>query len=103
MPIARNKKVKVDPDAIAAFGAAADALPSETPKATEPSSPAPAPASAPVTGEAAPLTALVRWRGHEELRDRIADYNKANRYPIHTIMLRAMELGMEHIEKHGME
>lgn len=101
MPIARNKKVKVDPDAIAAFGAAADALPSETAKATEPSSPAPA--SAPVTGEAAPLTALVRWRGHEELRDRIADYNKANRYPIHTIMLRAMELGMEHIEKHGME
>ena len=100
MPIARNKKVTADPDAIAAFGAAADALPSEATKAAERKSPAKAPT--PSTGDA-PLTALVRWRGHEELRDRIADYNKATRYPNHAIMLRAMEIGMDHIEKHGME
>jgi hypothetical protein len=100
MPIARNKKVTADPDAIAAFGAAADALPSESPKSAEPKSPTNAPT--PPAGDA-PLTALVRWRGHEELRDRISDYNKATRYPNHAIMLRAMEIGMEHIEKHGME
>lgn len=100
MPIARNKKVTADPDAIAAFGAAADALPPESPKPAEPKSPVKAPT--PSTGDA-PLTALVRWRGHEALRDRIADYNKATRYPNHAIMLRAMEIGMEHIEKHGME
>ena len=100
MPIARNKKVTADPDAIAAFGAAADALPPESPKTAEPNSPAKAPT--PTTGDA-PLTALVRWRGHEELRDRIASYNKATRYPNHAIMLRAMEIGMEQIEKHGME
>ena len=100
MPIARNKKVTADPEAIAAFGAAADALPSEPPKPAEPKSPVKAPT--PSTSEA-PLTALVRWRGHEALRDRIADYNKATRYPNHAIMLRAMEIGMEHIEKHGME
>lgn len=102
MPIARNKKTTVDPDAIAAFGAAADALPSEAPKAPEAAAPAPAPTPAPGAGDA-PLTALVRWRGHEALRDRIADYNKATRYPNHAIMLRAMEIGMEHIEKNGME
>jgi hypothetical protein len=100
MAIARNKKVTADPDAIAAFGAAADALPSEAPKPAEPKTPAKAPT--PTAGDA-PLTALVRWRGHEELRDRIADYNKATRYPNHAIMLRAMEIGMEHIEKNGME
>jgi hypothetical protein len=100
MPIARNKKVTADPDAIAAFGAAADALPSEAPKPAEPKSPAKA--LTPSAGDA-PLTALVRWRGHEALRDRIADYNKATRYPNHAIMLRAMEIGMEHIEKNGME
>lgn len=100
MPIARNKKVTADPDAIAAFGAAADALPPEAPKTAEPNSPTKT--LTPTTGDA-PLTALVRWRGHEELRDRIADYSKAMRYPNHAIMLRAMEIGMEHIEKHGME
>ncbi|MBF4588398.1 MULTISPECIES: hypothetical protein [unclassified Curtobacterium] len=100
MPIARNKKTTVDPDAIAAFGAAADALPSEAREAATPKSQAKAPS--PAAGDA-PLTALVRWRGHEELRDRIADYNKATRYPNHAIMLRAMEIGMEYIEKHGME
>lgn len=100
MPIARNKKVIADPDAIAAFGAAADALPSETPTPEEPRPAAKAPTP---TTSAAPLTAPVRWRGHEALRDRIADYNKATRYPNHAIMLRAMEIGMEHIEKHGME
>ncbi|TCU82273.1 hypothetical protein EDF48_11225 [Curtobacterium sp. PhB191] len=100
MPIARNKKTTVDPDAIAAFGAAAEALPSEAPKSPQP----PARAKAPAQGAGdAPLTALVRWRGHEALRDRIADYNKATRYPNHAIMLRAMEIGMEDIEKNGME
>lgn len=100
MPIARNKKTTVDPDAIAAFGAAADALPSDAPKPPQPATPAKA--SATGAGDA-PLTALVRWRGHEALRDRIADYNKATRYPNHAIMLRAMEIGMDAIEKDGME
>jgi len=100
MAIARNKKTTVDPDAIAAFGAAADALPSEAPKPAQPATPGKAPATR--TGDA-PLTALVRWRGHEALRDRIADYNKATRYPNHAIMLRAMEIGMDAIEKDGME
>lgn len=100
MPIARNKKTEADPDAIAAFGAAADALPPEAP--STPQATAPVKARAASAGDA-PLTALVRWRGHEALRDRIADYNKATRYPNHAIMLRAMEIGMEHIEKNGME
>ena len=100
MPIARNKKTEADPDAIAAFGAAADALPAETPAAPQPATPVKARAQS--VGDA-PLTALVRWRGHEALRDRIADYSKATRYPNHAIMLRAMEIGMEHIEKNGME
>jgi hypothetical protein len=100
MPIARNKKTTVDPDAIAAFGAAAEALPPEAPKSVQPTGRAKAPAQG--AGDA-PLTALVRWRGHEALRDRIADYNKATRYPNHAIMLRAMEIGMEQIEKNGME
>jgi hypothetical protein len=100
MPIARNKKTAADPDAIAAFGAAADALPSEVSK---PPQPAPAAKAAAPTAGDAPLTALVRWRGHEALRDRIADYNKATRYPNHAIMLRAMEIGMDAIEKDGME
>jgi hypothetical protein len=100
MPIARNKKTTVDPDAIAAFGAAADALPSAAPKSPQPATPAKAPAPSACD---APLTALVRWRGHEALRDRIADYNKATRYPNHAIMLRAMEIGMDAIEKDGME
>jgi len=101
MPIARNKKTEADPDAIAAFGAAADALPPETPEAPRP--PAPVRAARMQSAGDAPLTALVRWRGHEALRDRIADYNKATRYANHAIMLRAMEIGMEHIEKNGME
>ncbi|MDN4648508.1 hypothetical protein [Curtobacterium sp. PsM8] len=100
MPIARNKKTEADPAAIAAFGAAADALPPEAPATVQP--PIPVKARAQSTGDA-PLTALVRWRGHEALRDRIAAYSKATRYPNHAIMLRAMEIGMEHIEKNGME
>lgn len=100
MPIARNRKTTPDPDAIAAFGAAADALP-ETAGAAQPAAPqVKTPAQS--TGDA-PLTALVRWRGHEGLRDRISDYSKATRYANHAIMLRAMEIGMEYIEKNGME
>lgn len=96
MAIVRNKKPQpVDPSAIAAFGAQADAHPSE-----EPHQPAKvSPSRKRRNGDKPPASSLIRWEGHEELRDSLADYAKRERYPMHTVLLMALELGLEQLDK----
>jgi hypothetical protein len=96
MAIARNKKP--NPDAIAAFGAAADARPDEAPI------PLPIPGRVAKTSQSVtsdldgPKSSLVRWTD-VELRDRLIDYSKRERYPLQQVMIAAMKLGIEQIEK----
>jgi hypothetical protein len=106
MAIARNKKNHpVDPAAIAAFGAAAEmrdataasAVAVETPKTSSTNR---KPRVAGASGAAAdgPASSLIRWKGHEELRDRIKGYATEERYSEQDVMIRALRLGMEQIE-----
>lgn len=96
MAIARNKKP--DPNAIAAFGAAADARPDDA-SAPMPIPPRVAQLSQPATSDAqGPKSSLIRWTD-ETLRDRLIDYSKRERYPLQQVMIEAMKLGIEQIDK----
>ncbi|MDD7930772.1 hypothetical protein [Microbacterium thalli] len=103
MAIVRNKKnaPAADQDAIAAFGAAAEARPE--PEATEPATePAPAPAkkaakptpAAEPSGGDGPKSTLVRWEGYEDVRDEIYDYHRRERYTVQTVIIEALRLGL---------
>jgi len=115
MALARNKKV--DPEAIKAFGSAADARP-EPARSSEPvreavEAPAeskqaaePAPAKArpkAAAGEShsnsGPRSSLVRWTDDElrELRDQLMAYSKRERYSMQEVMTRAMRLGFKQL------
>ncbi len=96
MPIARNKKnPPVDPDAIAAFGAAAELRPgpAEPPAPTTPGA-----RSTPRTRlrgrEAPPASSIVRWAGEEELRDRLIAYRRAERTRCRTSWSRSCRLAL---------
>jgi hypothetical protein len=106
MAIARNKPKDVA--AIAAFGAAAEARPTEEEPATTPAARA-APATTPAARAArsprptqaaddGPASSLLRWKGEEQLRDRIKTYAKTERYSEQEVMIRALQLGMDQIE-----
>jgi hypothetical protein len=115
MALARNKKV--DPEAIKAFGSAADARP-EPARPTEPAREAvAAPAQAQDASESTsvkarprkaagesvrnsgPTSSLVRWSDDElrELRDQLMAYSKRERYSMQEVMTRAMRLGFEQL------
>lgn len=112
MALARNKKV--DPEAIKAFGSAADARP-EPERPTEPareSIAAPAQATEPASVKArpevaageshrnnGPTSSLVRWSDDDlrELRDQLMAYSKRERYSMQEVMTRAMRLGFEQL------
>lgn len=104
MAIVRNKKnaPAADQDAIAAFGAAAEARPE--PDATEPApAPAkkptkPAPAAEPSGGDG-PKSTLVRWEGYEDVRDEIYDYHRRERYTVQTVIIEALRLGLAQMNK----
>ena len=96
MAIARNKKP--DASAIAAFGAAAEARPDDA------ATPAPEKAtkvtkqSQANTGEEQrPKSSLVRWTD-EDLRDRLIDYSKRERYSLQHLMIEALRIGLDQIE-----
>ncbi len=100
MPIARNKKnPPVDPDAIAAFGAAAELRPgpAEPPAPTRRRATTPRTASA--DEEAPPASSIVRWAGEEELRDRLIAYRRAERYKMQDLMIKVMQIGLDQLEK----
>jgi hypothetical protein len=94
MAIARNKKA--DPAAIAAFGAAAESRPDDasTPAVTKVKRPTTATAG----DDAGPKSSLIRWTD-DELRDRLIDYSKRERYPLQQVMIEALRIGIEQIEK----
>ncbi|WP_147304088.1 hypothetical protein [Subtercola boreus] len=101
MAIARNRKSPKDSAAIAAFGAAAEARPEQPPTLT------PAPARAdkvtrppkPVQKvDGGPAASVIRWKGHEELRDRIKTYAKSERYTDQDLIIQALQLGINQIE-----
>lgn len=95
MAIVRNKKPQpVDPSAIAAFGAEAEA---KTPVAPAAAAAKP-PASKKSNEGKSPASSLVRWEKNEELRDGLMQYAKQQRYPVHTVLLMALELGLETLE-----
>ena len=90
--IVRNKPTTPpDADAIAAFGAAAEARPADTPPA--PSTSAPIVAKKVTDPKPPPKSSLIRWDGHEELRDAIIEYADRERYPIHTVLLETIRRG----------
>lgn len=95
--IVRNKPVTpADADAIAAFGAAADARPEDV-------SPAPAKAAPIAVRKASepkppPESSLIRWKGNEDLRDAIIEYSARERYSIHTVLLEAIRRGFDQME-----
>jgi hypothetical protein len=96
MAIKRNRPAET-PDRLAAieeFGAAAEARPTGVPAAPSPKREARRPTSA---GEGA-KGSLIRWAGNEELRDRVADYSRSQRYPQHEVILRALAIGMAKLE-----
>lgn len=94
MAIVRNKKPQpVDPSAIAAFGAEADA---KFVPAAEVAGPA-TPARKKPDGGKPPASSLIRWDGHEELRDSLIEFAKRERYPVHTVLLMALERGLDHL------
>lgn len=90
--IVRNKPVTpADADAIAAFAAAAEARPDDTPPA--PSTAAPIVARKASEPKPPPKSSLIRWEGHEDLRDAIIEYADRERYPIHTVLLETIRRG----------
>jgi hypothetical protein len=105
MAIARNKKTPTDPAAIAAFGAAAEARPGDEPPTAPPATPAPAPVTKAIrppkaaqSADDGPASSLLRWKGEEQLRDRIKTYAKTERYSEQEVMIRALQLGMDQID-----
>lgn len=90
MAIARNKAKVATNKAIEEFGIAAE---------TRSSVPIPDDASAEHTG---PKTALIRWKGGESLRDRIKEYSRRERFSEQEIIHRALAIGIEQIEREGM-
>lgn len=106
MPIARNKKNSpVDPDAIAAFGAAAELRPeaaepqAPTPPTKQRATPRATPRTPPADEKAPPASSLVRWAGEEELRDRLIAYGRAERYKMQDLMVKAMQIGLDQLEQ----
>lgn len=98
MAIVRNKKPQAaDASAIAAFGAEADSKADQTIRAT------PKGAAKEKRDQAAkaPASSLVRWEKNEELRDGLMDYARQQRYPVHTVLLMALELGLKQLEERG--
>lgn len=104
MPIARNKKnPPVDPDAIAAFGAAAELRP-EPPASTlavkqHTTIPRATPRTPAADEKTPPASSLVRWAGEEELRDRLIAYGRAERYKMQDLMVKAMQIGLDQLEQ----
>jgi hypothetical protein len=109
MAIARNRKQDPDPAKIAAFGAAAEARMD----VSAPEAPA-APAASRRTTDATPTrrgggatseppkSSIIRWTGStgdEELRDRLLAYGARERYTMQELMIRALRLGLDEIEK----
>ncbi len=95
MAIKRNRPAET-PDRLAAieeFGAAAEARPTDAPTASA-AKREPRRASA---GEGA-KGSLIRWAGNEELRDRVAEYSRTQRYPQHEVILRALAIGLTELE-----
>jgi len=109
MPIARNRRSEPDPAKIAAFGAAAES------RVEAPTPPPAAPPAAPQrttdttptrrrgedTAEP-PKSSIVRWTGStgdEELRDRLLAYGKRERYTMQELMIRALRIGLDEIDK----
>lgn len=90
--IVRNKPAPDQEAAIAAFGAAADALPDEK------TTPGPKATPMPKRNSNGPASSLLRWEGHEDLRDEIIEYAKRERYPVHTVLLDAIRRGFEQIK-----
>ncbi|RII95467.1 hypothetical protein DZF95_00840 [Clavibacter michiganensis] len=106
MAIARNRRQEPDPAKIAAFGAAAEARTDV---------PAPeAPAVSRLTTDATPTrrgggatseppkSSIIRWTsstGDEELRDRLLAYGARERYTMQELMIRALRVGLNEIEK----
>ena len=90
--IVRNKPVApADADAIAAFAAAAEARPDAAPPAHSPG--APIVARKVTEPKPPPKSSLIRWDGHEDLRDAIIEYADRERYPIHTVLLETIRRG----------
>jgi hypothetical protein len=110
MPIARNRRSEPDPAKIAAFGAAAESR-VEVPTSTPPATPAAAPQRATDATPARrrgedtaepPKSSIVRWTGStgdEELRDRLLAYGRRERYTMQELMIRALRIGLDEIEK----
>lgn len=93
MAIVRNKKPKpIDPSAIAAFGAEADS------KSDQAAPVAPKATARAKDAAKAPASSLVRWEKNEALRDGLLSYAKQQRYPVHTVLLMALELGLEQLK-----
>ncbi len=100
MPIARNKKnPPVDPDAIAAFGAAAELRPGPPNRRPPTRRRATTPRTASADEEAPPASSIVRWAGEEELRDRLIAYRRAERYKMQDLMIKVMQIGLDQLEK----
>lgn len=98
MAIARNRKPPpVDPAAIAAFGAAAETR-EAAPEPLAPARPERAGGRATNPATDGSASSLIRWKGHENLRDRIKGYATTERYSEQDVMIRALRLGMEQIE-----
>jgi hypothetical protein len=109
MAIARNRRQDPDPAKIAAFGAAAEA------RTDVPAAAAPEVAATPRrTTDATPTrrgggstseppkSSIVRWTGStgdEELRDRLLAYGARERYTMQELMIRALRVGLDEIEK----
>jgi hypothetical protein len=109
MAIARNRRQDPDPAKIAAFGAAAEAR-TDVPAPEAPAAPAvsrrttdatPARRWGGATSEP-PKSSIIRWTGStgdEELRDRLLAYGARERYTMQELMLRALRVGLDEIEK----
>ncbi|MEW5093682.1 hypothetical protein [Clavibacter michiganensis] len=108
MPIARNRRTEPDPAKIAAFGAAAESrveAPSAPP--ATPAGPQRATDATPTRRRAdgasePPKSSIVRWTGStgdEELRDRLLAYGRRERYTMQELMIRALRIGLDEIEK----
>lgn len=93
--IVRNKPTAERAAEIAAFGAAAE-HPIEV---IAPAAAATPPATNSPAKTTGPKNTLLRWDANQPLRDEVYSFAESERYSVHSVLMKAIELGLQELKK----